>query len=343
MAAVDLGAQSGRVAVGRFDGTELQLTEVHRFPNAPVQRRRRLEWDFERLYREALAGLRAAGEVDSVGVDSWAVDFGLVDATGRLLANPVRIATSAAPRRSTTSLEGSRTRAVRPDGHPDHPDQHDLRARRDVGRRNDAFAGAETLLMIPDLMNQRLAGSRVSEYTNATTTQCLDPATGEWAGDLLERLAVPSRILPEVVQPGRCSGPVTADAGLGSGAIGRGRFTRHRVGCRRDSPSRRRLRLHQRRHLVACRRRGRPAADRRPHVRREPDQRGRRRGTYRLLRNVTGLWLLHECRRTWSEAGDAYSFEELVALAEQAPALQALIEPNDPGVCRAGRHARAHP
>jgi len=89
MAAVDLGAQSGRVAVGSFDGAELQLSEVHRFPNAPVQAGERLEWDFERLCGEALAGLRAAGAVDSVGVDSWAVDFGLVDAAGRLVGNPV--------------------------------------------------------------------------------------------------------------------------------------------------------------------------------------------------------------------------------------------------------------
>jgi len=336
MAAVDLGAQSGRVAVGRFDGTDLQLTEVHRFPNAPVRAGERLEWDFERLYGEALAGLRAAGEVDSVGVDSWAVDFGLVDASGRLLANPVayrderRAATfdevlSKVPARELYGRTGIQIIPINT--------IFELAAMSAGG--NDAFAGAETLLMIPDLLNQRLAGSRVSEYTNATTTQCLDPTSGEWAGDLLERLAVPSRILPEVVQPGTLLGPVTAEGlgaaqlvavashdtasavaaiplrGAGSAYISAGTWSL--VGVEVD----------------------RPLIDDRTFAANLTNE-GGVDGTYRLLRNVTGLWLLHECRRTWSEAGDAYSFEELVALAEQAPALQALIEPNDPAFAAPG-------
>src|SRR5579862_8678359 len=162
MAAVDLGAQSGRVAVGCFDGNELQLSEVHRFPNAPVRAGERLEWDFERLYGEALAGLRAAGEVDSVGVDSWAVDFGLVDASGRLLANPVayrderRAAAfdevlSRVPARELYGRTGIQIIPINT--------IFELAAMSASG--DDAFSGAETLLMIPDLLNQRLAGSRV--------------------------------------------------------------------------------------------------------------------------------------------------------------------------------------
>src|SRR5689334_25331000 len=92
LAAVDLGAQSGRVAVGRLDGDRLELEEVHRFPNEPVLVRSRLQWDVLALYRELLEGLRRAahtGELDSVGVDSWGVDFGLVDSEGQLVANPV--------------------------------------------------------------------------------------------------------------------------------------------------------------------------------------------------------------------------------------------------------------
>ena len=337
MAAVDLGAQSGRVAVGSFDGAELELTEVHRFPNAPVQEGERLEWDFERLYGEALAGLRAAGEVDSVGVDSWAVDFGLVDAAGSLLRNPVayRDTRRAAafddvlakvPARELYGRTGIQIIPINT--------IYELAA---MAADRDGFAGAETLLMIPDLVNQRLAGSRVSEYTNATTTQCLDPVTGEWADDLLERLAVPTRILPEVVQPGTLLGPRrraetglghaqlvavashdTASAvaaiplrGPGSAYISAGTWSL--VGVEVD----------------------RPLIDDRTFAANLTNE-GGVDGTYRLLRNVTGLWLLHECRRTWSEAGDAYSFEELVALAEQAPALQALIEPNDPAFAAPG-------
>jgi rhamnulokinase len=336
MAAVDLGAQSGRVAVGRFDGAELELTEVHRFPNAPVQAGERLEWDFERLYGEALAGLRAAGEVDSVGVDSWAVDFGLVDASGNLLRNPVayRDARRAAafddvlakvPARELYGRTGVQIIPINT--------IYELAA---MAADRDGFAGAETLLMIPDLVNQRLAGSRVSEYTNATTTQCLDPATGEWADDLLERLAVPPRILPEVVQPGTLLGPVSAETGLGHAQLV--------AVASHDTASA----------VAAIPLRGpgsayisagtwslvgvevaQPLIDDRTFAANLTNE-GGVDGTYRLLRNVTGLWLLHECRRTWSEAGDVYSFEELVALAEQAPALQALIEPNDPAFAAPG-------
>ena len=336
MAAVDLGAQSGRVAVGSFDGAELELTEVHRFPNAPVQEGERLEWDFERLYGEALAGLRAAGEVDSIGVDSWAVDFGLVDAAGSLLRNPVayRDTRRAAafddvlakvPARELYGRTGIQILPINT--------IYELAA---VAADRDGFAGAETLLMIPDLVNQRLAGSRVSEYTNATTTQCLDPVTGEWADDLLERLAVPTRILPEVVQPGTLLGPVTAETGLGHAQLV--------AVASHDTASA----------VAAIPLRGpgsayisagtwslvgvevdRPLIDDRTFAANLTNE-GGVDGTYRLLRNVTGLWLLHECRRTWSEAGAAYSFEELVALAEQAPALQALIEPNDPAFAAPG-------
>jgi rhamnulokinase len=337
MAAVDLGAQSGRVAVGRFDGTELELSEVHRFPNAPVQTGERLEWDFERLYREALVGLGASGVVDSVGVDSWAVDFGLIDAAGGLVANPVAYRDT---RRSAAFGDVLAKVPARElygrTGIQIIPINTIFELAAMAASDDAAFADGATLLMIPDLLNQRLAGSRVSEYTNATTTQCLDPATGSWADDLLERLAVPSRILPEVVQPGTLLGPVMAETGLGSAQLvavashdtasavaaiplrGAGSAyisagTWSLVGVEVDQP------LIDDRTFAA-----------------NLTNEGGVDGTYRLLRNVTGLWLLHECRRAWSEAGDAYSFEELVALAEQAPALRAFIEPNDPAFAAPG-------
>jgi rhamnulokinase len=336
MAAVDLGAQSGRVAVGSFDGAELQLSEVHRFPNAPVQAGERLEWEFERLYGEALAGLRLAGEVDSVGVDSWAVDFGLVDAAGRLLGNPVAYRDT----RRSAAFENVLARVPARELYGRTGIQiipintiFELAA---MAADGDDFADGATLLMIPDLLNQRLAGSRVSEYTNATTTQCLDPSTGSWADDLLDRLAVPSRILPEVVQPGTLLGPVTAEAGLGSAqlvavashdtASAVAAIPLRGAGCAYISAGTW--------SLVGVEV-DRPLIDDGTFAANLTNE-GGVDGTYRLLRNVTGLWLLHECRRAWSEAGDAYSFEELVALAEQAPALRAFIEPNDPAFAAPG-------
>jgi rhamnulokinase len=345
MAAVDLGAQSGRVAVGRFDGERLHLTEVHRFPNAPVQESARLEWDVRGLYRETLAGLRAAvdeaGAVDSVGVDSWAVDFGLIDSSGRLLGNPVayRDARRAAAFDDVLAKVPARELYART-GIQIIPINSIFELAAMAAEDDPALADAETLLLIPDLVNHWLAGSRVSEYTNATTTQCLDAASGGWARDLLERLAVPSRILPEVVQPGTVLGPLTQDAAAETG-LGSARLV---AVASHDTASA----------VAAIPLRGassayisagtwslvgveveRPLVDDRSFAANLTNE-GGAEGSYRLLQNVTGLWLLHECRRAWADAGETYSFEELVALAEQTSPLQALIEPNDPAFAAPG-------
>jgi rhamnulokinase len=338
MAAVDLGAQSGRVAVGRFDGERLDVTEVHRFPNAPVADGATLRWHVSRLFRETFDGLRAAhaecGAVDSIGVDSWAVDFGLVDANGELVADPVayRDARRAAavddvlgkvPARELYERTGIQIIPINT--------IFELAA---LAADDDAgLAGAETLLMIPDLVNNRLAGTRVSEYTNATTTQCLDAATGSWAEDLLKRLAVPARILPELVRPGTLLGALTPSAAEET-RLGDARVI---AVASHDTASA----------VAAIPLRGtsayisagtwslvgvevdRPLIDDRTFAANLTNE-GGVGGTFRLLRNVTGLWLLHECRRAWADSGDAYTFDELVALAGDAPALQALIEPNDP-------------
>jgi rhamnulokinase len=345
MAAVDLGAQSGRVAVGRLDGGKLRLTEVHRFPNAPVSEGSMLRWDADRLYRETLDGLRAAGVeggvIDSIGVDSWAVDFGLVDGRGRLLGNPVayRDARRAAALDDALAKVPARELYART-GIQIMPINTIFELAALAADGDAGLAGAETLLLIPDLMNHRLAGTRVSEYTNATTTQCLDAASGVWADDLLERLGVPTRILPDVVQPGTVLGGLTPSVteatqlggarvvavashdtasaiaaiplqGAGSVYISAGTWSL--VGVEIEQP------LIDDRTFAA-----------------NLTNEGGVAGTFRLLRNVTGLWLLHECRRTWAESGDAYSFDELVALADGAPALQALIEPNDPAFAPPG-------
>jgi rhamnulokinase len=339
MAAVDLGAQSGRVAVGRFDGERLDVTEVHRFPNAPVAEGATLHWDIDRLYRETFDGLRAAGAeggaVDSIGVDSWAVDFGLVDAHGRLVADPVayRDARRAAAVDDVLAKVPARELYERT-GIQIIPINTIFELAAMAADADPGLAGAETLLMIPDLVNNRLAGTRVSEYTNATTTQCLDAASGTWAEDILERLAVPARILPELVRPGTVLGSLTPSAS-GETQLGGARVV---AVASHDTASA----------VAAIPLRGaasayisagtwslvgvevdRPLIDDRTFAANLTNE-GGVGGTFRLLRNVTGLWLLHECRRAWAESGDAYTFDELVALAGDAPALQALIEPNDP-------------
>ncbi len=345
MAAVDLGAQSGRVAVGRFDGERLAVTEVHRFPNEPVRLGDTLHWDILSLYREVLVGLRAAGvaahRIDSIGVDSWAVDFGLVDNRRRLLGNPVhyrdgrRVAAlgpvlEQVPARELYERTGIQILPINT--------LYELAAL--AAEDDPALAGAETLLMIPDLMHLWLAGTPVGEWTNATSTQCLDARSGAWADDLLDRLGIPVRLLPELVKPATPLGPLVAGVAAETGI---GVATVVAVGTHDTASA-----------VAAVPFRNAGSAYisagtwslvgvevREPLITDETfaanlTNEGGVGGTFRLLRNVPGLWLLHECRRVWANAGQAYSFDELIALAESAPPFRSLVDPNHPSFASPG-------
>ena len=333
MAAVDLGAQSGRVAVGRLDGGTLEVSEAHRFPNEPLQDGATLRWDLHRLREDVLTGLGKAasdgGPLDSVAVDSWAVDFGLLDADGRLLESPVHYRD---PRRAAAVPEVYER--VPPRELYDRTGIQllpintvfELAAMAAAG--DPALAAADRLLLIPDLFHHWLCGARTTELTNATTTQCYDPAAGGWAADLLERLEIPARILPEIVPPGTPLGPARQELELGGATViavathdtgsavaavpfGRGGSvflsvgTWSLVGVEVDRP------LITDETFAA-----------------NLTNEGGVAGTFRLLRNVAGLWLLDECRRCWAEEGRSYGFDELVELARSAPPLRSFVDPN---------------
>jgi rhamnulokinase len=345
LAAVDLGAQSGRVAVGRFDGERLSVSEVHRFSNVPVRTRDTLNWDILRLYQDVIDGLRAsareAGRVDSIAVDSWGVDFGLIDSSGRLLRNPVHYRDA----RRARAMEGVLAEIPARELYERTGIQlipintvFELGAMAVEG--DPALEAAETLLLIPDLLHYWLCGTRASELTNATTTQCFDPHSGTWAADLLERLGVPSRFLPDVVQPGtklaRLSDPVaeetrlrdahvvavaTHDTGSAVAAVP----FNHRGSAFISAGTWSLVGLEVERPVIT------DAA-----FAANLTNEGGVGGTFRLLRNVTGLWIVHECRRAWALEGHDYSFEQLVALAKDAPAFRSFIEPNDPAFADQG-------
>ena len=271
MVAVDLGAQSGRVAVGRFDGERLAVEEVHRFPNVPGADGGTLHWDILGLYRDVLDGLRAAGARGGprrrgrrrlVGRRLRARRRGAAGCVG----NPVhyRDARRAGALRRRARA-GSGTRAVRAHRHPDAADQHDLRARRD-GRRatTPALAGGRDAAADP--RPAPLLARRRRESPSARTRRRPSASTraaGDWAADLLERLDIPTRLLPEVVQPGTMLGPlapgVAEETGL-DGAPVVAVATHDTASAVAAVPFRgRRLGVHQRRHLVARRGRGRPS------------------------------------------------------------------------------------
>ena len=211
--ALDLGAESGRGLLGRFDGERLTLDEVHRFANGPVRLLDTLHWDFLRLSDEIKTALRKVAatdrELDGVGVDTWGVDFGLIGRGETLLGNPVHYRDA----RTEGMLEAAfrrvpRERIYEITGLQFMPFNtlYQLLAL----RLSDSplLEVAETLLMMPDLLAWLLTGRRVGERTNASTTQLLDPRTGRWSDALCAELNLPRSILPDLVEPGTELGPL---------------------------------------------------------------------------------------------------------------------------------------
>jgi sugar (pentulose or hexulose) kinase len=312
VAAADLGAASGRVIVGDVGANTLELRECHRFPNRPVRTAGTLHWDILALYQGVLDGLRAAGSVDGIGIDSWAVDYGLVDAAGALLGNPVhyRDERTAGAKDNLERLGARELYATTGLQFLPFNTIHQLAAEPRLGL-------AHRLLLIPDLLAYWLTGEQGAEVTNASTTQLLDVRTRTWADGLIEKVADPA-LLPPLREPGTVIGshdgtPViavgshdTASAVVGVPA-GNERFayiscgTWSLVGVELDAPV-----------LTE--------ASREANFTNELGV----DGTVRYLRNVMGLWLLQECVREWS----ADTAELLRAAADRPRA--AVIDPDDP-------------
>lgn len=339
MAAVDLGAQSGRVAIGTFDGNRLSVAEVHRFPNVPVRTRGTLYWDVLRLYENVLEGLSAANHetkaIDSVGVDTWGVDFGLLDRDGRLLQNPVHHR----DRRTDGAMDAlfaeiPAREIYERTGIQLMPINTLVQLYSAVAVNDQALEIAETLLLIPDLIHYWLCGVATCEFTNATTTQCLDPRAQAWAIDLLERLGIPSRVFPEIVRPATSLGAlldeVAGRTGL-RGALVVAPATHDTASAVAAVPFRKQgsAYISAGTWSLVGMELASPLIDDRAFASNLTNE-GGVGGTVRLLRNVNGLWLMHECQRAWAAGGTVLDVPELVHLAEQAPRFRSLIDPNDP-------------
>jgi rhamnulokinase len=338
MLAVDLGAQSGRVVLGRYDGERLTVSEVHRFPNVPVATRGVLHWDVLRLFGDILEGLRAAGveggSIDSVGVDSWGIDFALLDREGRLLQNPLHYR----DRRRADAVEAALSIVPARELYERTGIQHlpintifELAAL--AAESDQMLEVADTFLLIPDLMHYWLGGRPVVERTNATTTQCWDVIERAWAFDLLERLEIPARPFPEIVGPGTDLGQLTDDIAESTGLAGAKVIApaTHDTGSAVAAvPFRNPRSAYISAGTWSCVgvELEHPVVDDRTFAFNITNEGGVGE-TFRLLRNVTGLWLLHESRRAWALDGHEFGFDELVSLAHDAPPLRSLIDPDD--------------
>jgi len=336
--AVDLGAESGRTVVGSFDGERLSVEVIRRFPNQPVEVAGTLHWDVLRLYADVLDGVRAAGPVESLGIDTWGVDFGLLDSAGHLLGNPVHYRDH-----RTEGMLDEAFRCVRREEIYDRtgiqfiPINTLYQLMALVTSRDTQLEVADRLLTMPALLGYWLTGSKADEFTDATTTQCYDPRARAWAASMLEKLGIPTQIFGEVVQPGAVLGVPRAALGLEvlrviapgthdtASAVAAVPFERSHQAAFISSGTWSLVGIEVRQPLI-----NRDALDA------NLTNEGGVGGTFRLLKNVMGLWLLQECRRAWSVEGADVPYDDLLRLAEAAPSFAAVIDPDDERLLRPG-------
>ena len=344
LAAIDLGASSGRVMVGRVGPGTLDLVEVHRFPNEPVALPDGLHWDILRLYHDVLVGLRAAGRgpdpVTGIAVDSWGVDYGLVDGVGSLIGAPFHYRdprTAAGVTAVHDTIPPGQLYAV--SGTQFMPINTVYQLAVELGAPR--FAAARSLLMIPDLIGYWLTGEQTAEETNASTTGLFDIGRRAWATDLLDALGLPRQLFLAPSRPGDIVGTLreavaietglpgstrlshvgshdTASAVVGVPAEGDGFAyiacgTWALVGVELDGP------------ILT-------EASRQADFTNELGVDGR----IRYLHNVMGLWLLQELLRTWELAGDPGDLPSLLAAAADLPGGGPQVDVADPAFAPPG-------
>ncbi len=339
--AIDLGAESGRVMAGILENDKLQLHQAHRFSNQPVRCNGVLHWDFLRLWHDICEGIQRAvatfgNEWDGIGVDTWGVDFGLLDERRQLLGNPVH-------------YRDSRTNGVMETVFAKLPEQeifastgtqfisfNTLYQLMSLHHQNSVqLKVAHTMLLMPDLFHYALSGVRSAEYTIASTTQMLNANSRKWDKDLLRRAGLPPQILPEVTMPGTVLGKVlpevasrtgldpqtlvTAPAGHDAASavaavpaatksnwayLSSGTWSL--MGVELDKP------------LIN------PAVQKYNFT-----NEGGVGGKIRFLKNIAGLWLVQECRRSLTGDGREYSYAELTQKANDAGTMETWIDPDD--------------
>lgn len=337
--AFDIGASSGRAVLGSFDGECLTLEEIHRFPNSMGRLLGHLHWDVLRLFEEMKQAFTICTEGDqtpvSIGIDTWGVDFGLIGKHQTLLGNPYAYRDPQTDGVMAWAFtHASKEMIFEQTGiqfMPINTLYHLLALNRD---ESPLLKNAEQFLMMPDLFNFFLTGVAAVEFTNATTTQCYNPRTGTWAWPLMDTVDLPTHIMPDIIQPGTVLGPLLPEIAeeTGIGLVTVVAPATHDTGSA----------------VAAVPAQGEDWAylssgtwslmgieSAEPII--TPDalafnmtNEGGVGNTFRVLKNIAGLWLIQECRRIWTREGEELSFDEITRLAEKAPPFTTLIDPDDP-------------
>ena len=341
----DFGASSGRAMLGTFCGGRMALEEIHRFANDPVTLCGQLVWDLPRLVFEMKRALnaasRAGAQVSGIGIDTWGVDFGLLDGRGRLLALPVH-------------YRDARTAGVMEEAFRTMP-RGELFARTGIAfnafntlfqllamRRDGdpALAAARSMLFMPDLLAYCLTGVQGVEYTIASTSQLLDPSARDWSDEVFRRFGLPKHLAAPIDRPGAPRGrllpeiarecgveriPVFAVGGHDTASAFAAAPARGGNFARLSSGTWSLLGVEVPEPLTA------PAVLEAGYT-----NEGGVDGSIRLLKNIMGLWIIQECKREWDRRGEAADYGELVAMAERAPQFSAIIDVDDAGFLAPG-------
>lgn len=354
--AVDLGAESGRVLAGILSSGRIELTEVHRFSNGPVETATGLRWDFTGLYRQIVQGLKLSADrwgdrIVSIGVDTWGVDYGLIGKDGRLLEEPCHYRNS----RTDGMQELAFRRVPRRDiyditGIQFLPFNTIYQLLAEAQSDTNTYRDAHRLLMTPDLINYRLTGRMCNEVTIASTSQLLDARTRRWSAALMDQLNIRKDLFCDLVNPGEEIGRVTPDivaqTGLSNGvrviAVGAHDTASAVAGVPATGSSWAYLSSGTW-SLLGVELQG-PVINDLSYDYGFTNEAGVNKTT-RLLKNIAGLWLLQECRRHWQREGADYSYAQLTRMAENANPGAGVIDPDEPSFATPGdmpRKINAH-
>ena len=339
--AVDLGAESGRVMIGTLAGERLSLTEAHRFANIPVRLADGLHWDVLRIWSEIKAGI-AAGlsrtnkKVDSIGLDTWGVDFALLDRNGGLLGNPFHYRDSRTdgmlaeafrrmPRESIFENTGIQFLEVNT--------LYQLLAM--VLAKSPLLETAQTLVMTPDLFNYWLTGKITCEFTIATTTQCFDPHQRDWARPLLRAMGIPEHLFQPVIVPGTVIGGLAAGVAneLGAPMIPVVAPACHDTGSAVAAVPAEEIDfawISSGTWSILGIESEQPVVNDQT-LKYDFTNEGGVFGKWRLSKNVMALWLLQECRRSWARQGEELSYDEITRMAGEAKPFRSIIDPDSSG------------
>lgn len=342
--AFDFGASGGRAIIGTYNGDSIYLKEIHRFSNDPVMVTGTMHWDILRLFyeiKQSLVKAKFEGGVESIGVDTWGVDFGLLDETGRLLENPVHYRDS----RTTGMLESSFKKINRDEFYAITGNQFmeintAFQLLSLAEKRSQLLERAHTMLLMPDLFNYLLSGERATEYSIASTTQLLDAKAGIWSDEVIKALGLPRKLFTPIVPCGTKIGTLTDEICTELGidkmdviAVA-GHDTQSALAA---VPT-----LEKDFIFLSCgtwsllgTELDAPLINEKSSARNITNEGGYEKKAS-FLKNIIGLWLIQESRRQWIREGKEYSFGMLEEMAYSAKSLKCLIDPDAPEFVAAG-------